>query len=66
MRIRIPESEIWKYFIQILQGIKDLNINNIIHRDIKPANIFLNESFDVAKIGDMNVSKVIKEDLTKT
>lgn len=44
-KIKIPESEIWKFFLQILQGISDLHKNNIIHRDIKPANVFLNEDF---------------------
>lgn len=65
-KISIPESEIWKFFLQVLQGISDLHKNNIIHRDIKPANIFLSNDFQTAKIGDMNVSKVLKSDLTST
>ena len=65
-RIKLPEREIWRYFIQILQGIKDLNEKQIIHRDIKPANIFLSKDFKIAKIGDMNVSKVVKNDLAET
>ena len=65
-RTKIPESQIWNYLIQILKGIKDLNINSIIHRDIKPANIFLSEDFKQIKIGDMNVSKVLKNRLAET
>lgn len=42
----------------ILRGLKTLHDNNIIHRDIKPANIFFVGG--VAKIGDLNVSKVLE------
>lgn len=35
-----------------------LHQNKIIHRDIKPANIF--RSSKSFKIGDMNVSKIMK------
>lgn len=65
-KIRINEKQIWSYMIQILKGIVDLHKLNIIHRDIKPANIFLTEDYKRIKIGDMNVSKVLKQDLTKT
>ena len=64
--IRINERQIWCYMIQMLKGIQELHKLNIIHRDIKPANIFLTEDYRRVKIGDMNVSKVLKEDLTKT
>lgn len=39
-------------------GLNYLHKNQIIHRDLKPANIFrMDRNF---KIGDMNVSKVLK------
>lgn len=39
-------------------GLRYLHQNQIVHRDIKPANIFrAGRNF---KIGDMNVSKIIK------
>ena len=41
----------------ILKGLNILHQNNIIHRDIKPANIFFVDG--IAKIGDLNVSKVL-------
>ena len=47
-------------------GLADLDEKNIIHRDIKPANIFLSNDFSMAKIGDMNVSKVLKDTLATT
>lgn len=65
-KIRINEKQIWSYLIQILKGILDLHKLKIVHRDIKPANIFLTEDYKRIKIGDMNVSKILKQDLTKT
>ena len=66
-KTKLLEDDIWKYFLQILKGIRDLNTKNIIHRDIKPANIFLSKDLKILKIGDMNVSKVLKnENLTDT
>lgn len=38
---------------------------NILHRDLKSANVFLNKS-GVAKLGDMNVSKLAKKGLLLT
>jgi NIMA (never in mitosis gene a)-related kinase len=60
----MTEQMIWNLFIQIVEGLKQLHALGIFHRDIKvlfflskPANIFLNDD-DVAKLGDMNVSKI--------
>lgn len=39
-------------------GLNYLHKNQIIHRDLKPANIFRMDRY--FKIGDMNVSKVLK------
>jgi len=46
--------------------VKILPVLNIIHRDIKPANIFITDDLMNVKIGDLNVSKVLKQDLAKT
>jgi serine/threonine protein kinase len=47
-----------KVHLRLTQGLQYLHKNQIAHRDLKPANIFrMGKSF---KIGDMNVSKVLK------
>lgn len=61
-----PERVIWVYMIQILRGLHSLNQFKIIHRDIKPANIFLTTDHKTVKLGDLNVSKVVENDLTRT
>lgn len=43
----------------IISGAKILHQNKILHRDIKAANIFFKNG--VAKLGDLNVSRVLKE-----
>ena len=59
------ELDIWKIFIQITRGLKSLHDLKILHRDFKSANIFLFGD-GTAKIGDLNVSKVIRNGLGYT
>ena len=61
----MPEKEVWHYFIQIVRGLKALHKMKIIHRDIKCANIFLTKD-GVLKLGDLNMSKVAKNDLLQS
>ena len=56
----IEEIDIWRIFIQMVKGLKALHDLNIMHRDLKSANIFL-FSDGTAKIGDLNVSKVVNK-----
>lgn len=56
----LPEKLLWKYAIQIMQGLKALHDRKIIHRDIKPGNIFVSEDLLTLKIGDLNVSKIMR------
>lgn len=44
--------------LKVSLGLRHLHQNQIMHRDIKPANIF--RSGKNFKIGDMNVSKIVK------
>ena len=64
-KIFFEEKTIWDYTIQIIQGLKSLHDKNIMHRDLKSENIFLTKKHK-CKIGDMNVSKVLKEKLLMT
>lgn len=63
-RTYFPEKEIWHCFVQILKGLKLLHDKKILHRDLKCANVFLGA--EGAKIGDLNVSKVAKNNLVYT
>ncbi len=44
--------------IHLLYGLNQLHSKNILHRDLKAENVFIANG--VYKIGDMNVSKIIK------
>ena len=59
------EIDIWKIFIQMTRGLKTLHDLKILHRDFKSANIFLFGD-GTAKIGDINVSKVVRNGLGHT
>jgi len=54
---KFNENFIWQVAFDILRGLEVLHSNKILHRDIKPANIFFVDG--VAKLGDLNVSKVM-------
>jgi NIMA (never in mitosis gene a)-related kinase len=58
------EKYVWKVAYEILQGLKTLHCHNIIHRDIKSANVFFVNG--IAKLGDLNVSKVAEQGLCQT
>jgi len=59
---RFDEIEVWNIAIQMIKGIKALHDKRILHRDLKSANIF-RYSDGTVKIGDLNVSKIMKEQL---
>ena len=58
------EEDIWKVLTSIARGLDGLHKQSILHRDIKSENIFF--CGDTFKIGDMNVSKVKKDELQLT
>lgn len=49
----------------MLRGLSALHEIDVMHRDIKTANVFLNKNKSI-KLGDMNVSKVIQDNLLST
>lgn len=51
--------------VHISNGLKCLHDKKIVHRDLKGANVFITES-GTYKLGDLNVSKVIKDNLART
>ena len=65
LKYLIEEVDVWRIFIQMTKGLKALHDLKILHRDLKSANIFL-FSDGSAKIGDLNVSKVVHKGLGYT
>ena len=61
----MKEEDVWSIFYQIVNGLQALHKKKIVHRDIKCANIFLTKS-GIAKLGDLNVSKIAKMGILKT
>lgn len=57
-RALLPEPLVWRYFGQMVQGLKSLHDMGIIHRDLKCANVFISQDMKQVKLGDLNVSKV--------
>jgi len=65
MRTSISEETVWSYFFQMICGLKLMHDMKICHRDIKGANLFLTSTGNV-KLGDLNVSSVVKQGMLKT
>ena len=59
------ETDIWRILIQLIKGLKSLHELKILHRDLKSANVFLFNDGS-AKLGDLNVSKIVKRGLVYT
>jgi NIMA (never in mitosis gene a)-related kinase len=64
-KTRISENDIWKALSDITHGLKSLHDKKILHRDLKAANIFISKD-GTYKLGDLNVSKVLKKGLAHT
>lgn len=52
------EETLWRYLIQLTEGLQHLHSRRILHRDIKPSNIFIDERGDM-KIGDLGLGKIL-------
>jgi NIMA (never in mitosis gene a)-related kinase len=64
-KTKFSESEVWKALVHITQGLRSLHDKKILHRDLKCANVFVTGD-GVYKLGDLNVSKVLKKDMART
>ncbi len=58
------EEEVWQLLIPMLQALCALHENKILHRDLKAANVFIHNGKPI--LGDLNVSKVVKQGLVFT
>ena len=54
----LDEDTVWKYLIQIAEGLQCLHDQRILHRDIKGQNIFLDKDMNV-KIGDLGLGRIM-------
>lgn len=54
----------FKFFKQIIEGIKHVHRQGIIHRDLKPANVFITGE-GIIKIGDFGLARAIDKNDTK-
>lgn len=61
----MSENFIWHLLIKLTRALKVLHEMRIMHRDLKSANVFLGKDGKV-KLGDLNVSKVLKENMNHT
>jgi NIMA (never in mitosis gene a)-related kinase len=61
----MKEEDIWSIFYQMVVGLSSLHGHKIVHRDIKCANVFLTKE-GMAKLGDLNVSKIAKQGILQT
>lgn len=55
---KIEEEVLWKYLIQLTEGLQHLHSRRILHRDIKASNIFVDGDGNV-KIGDLGLGKIL-------
>lgn len=65
-KVRLPENLVIKFFYQLTSALYELHIRNVIHRDLKTANIFLSDDWKNVILGDMNVSKIVKNTFAYT
>lgn len=60
------EDTIWRFLLQMLEGLRVLHDRGIVHRDLKSANILLSAP-DLFQIGDLGISTVLlQRELAKT
>ena len=59
MKKKFLEEDIWRFAIQIIQGLHVIHEAGVIHRDLKSANILICAP-DLVKIADLGISTVVK------
>jgi NIMA (never in mitosis gene a)-related kinase len=57
--LKLRESRIRKFIIEILLALDCIHDLKIVHRDLKPSNIFIKGKNLEIKIGDFGISKMM-------
>jgi len=57
----IDRKQTYRFFTQILKGVKHVHEKGILHRDLKPENIFIDGN--ELKIGDFNLARVLEPEI---
>jgi hypothetical protein len=62
------ESQIWEWFVQIVDALRYVHSRGVLHRDLKPANIMLSGAEGrTVKLGDFGIAKILgKEERAAT
>ncbi|PRW33292.1 hypothetical protein C2E21_7904 [Chlorella sorokiniana] len=60
----LPETEVWRYFLQLAAGLQYLHRNRVLHRDMKPENVLIGEH-GLLKIADLGISQVLDHVFTR-
>ena len=63
-RGKLPEDEVLKTGLAILEGLAEAHKRDVIHRDLKPANIMVSRQGEV-KILDFGIARVLKDTMTR-
>lgn len=58
----LKEEKLWKFIIQMCQGLEYIHKKKILHRDIKTMNIFISKDEQI-RIGDLGVAKTLQENM---
>lgn len=61
----MKEEQIWKFFIQMCIGLRDIHQKRVLHRDIKAQNVFLTQEENI-RIGDLGVARKLEQGLAHT
>lgn len=56
----LEEEQIWRFLLEILEGLRVLHSCGVVHRDLKSANILISAP-DLVKIGDLGIATVLHQ-----
>jgi len=62
---RLPESDVYRWAVQLAQALEYAHGNGVIHRDIKPANVLLDQQGS-ARLADFGLVKMVGDGFLRT